>query len=66
MNTSLYCIAKRSSETDYLFLSISSSRIMALRLMKPLTEISTRNLSVGKGWPARKAHNLAAICKPIV
>jgi hypothetical protein len=32
----------------------------------PLTEMSTRNLSGGKGRPARKADNLAAICEPIV
>jgi hypothetical protein len=28
--------------------------------------MSTRNLPVGKGRPARKAYNLAAICEPIV
>jgi hypothetical protein len=33
-----------------------------------LTEMSARNLpgGRGKGWPARKADNLAAICEPIV
>jgi hypothetical protein len=31
-----------------------------------LTEMSTRNLSGGKGRPARKANNLTAICGPIV
>jgi hypothetical protein len=39
---------------------------MALRSTQPLTEISTRNFSVGKGWPARKADNFIAICEPIV
>jgi hypothetical protein len=33
---------------------------------KLLTEMSTRNLPGGKGRPARKADNLAAICEPIV
>jgi hypothetical protein len=36
---------------------------MALRLTQPLTEMSTRNLSGGKGRPARKADNLTAICE---
>jgi hypothetical protein len=34
--------------------------------LEPLTEMSTRNLSGGKGRPARKAGNLTAICEPIV
>jgi hypothetical protein len=33
---------------------------MALGSTQPLTEMSTRNLSGGKGRPARKAHNLTA------
>jgi hypothetical protein len=28
--------------------------------------MSTRNLPVGEGWPARKADNLTAICEPII
>jgi hypothetical protein len=43
-----------------------SSRTMALRSTQPLTEMSTRNLSGGKGRPVRKADNLTAICEPIV
>jgi hypothetical protein len=39
-----------------------SSRTMALESTQPLTEISTRNLSVGKGRPARKADNLTDSC----
>jgi hypothetical protein len=39
---------------------------MALGSTKPLTEISTRNLLGGEGWPAREADNLTAICEPIV
>jgi hypothetical protein len=35
---------------------------MALRFTLRLTEVSTRNLNGGKGWPARKADNLTAIC----
>jgi hypothetical protein len=42
-----------------------SSRIMALGSTQPLTEMSTRNLPGGKGRPARKADNLAAICEEI-
>jgi hypothetical protein len=39
---------------------------MALGSTQPLTEMSTRNLSGGKGRPERKADNLTAICEPIV
>jgi hypothetical protein len=39
---------------------------MAPGSTQPLEEISTRNLSGGKGRPARKADNLTAICEPIV
>jgi hypothetical protein len=35
-------------------------------LFTEYTEMSTRNLPGGKGRPARKAHNLTAICEPIV
>jgi hypothetical protein len=37
---------------------------MALGSNQPLTEISTRNLPVGKRRPARKAAKLTAICDP--
>jgi hypothetical protein len=39
---------------------------MGLGSTQPLTEMSTRNLPVGKGWLARKADNLTAICEPTV
>jgi hypothetical protein len=39
---------------------------MALGSTQPLTEMSTRNLPGGKGWPAHKADNLTTICEPIV
>jgi hypothetical protein len=39
---------------------------MALGSTKHLTEMSTRNISGGKGRAARKADNLTAICEPIV
>jgi hypothetical protein len=39
---------------------------MALGSTQTLTEMSTRNLSRGKGRPAPKADNLTAICEPIV
>jgi hypothetical protein len=36
------------------------------RSNQPLTEMSSRNLTGGKGRPARDADNLTAICEPIV
>jgi hypothetical protein len=42
------------------------SRTMALGSTHPITEISTRNLPGGKGWPARKTDNLTTICGPTV
>jgi hypothetical protein len=39
---------------------------MVLGSTQPLTEMSTKNLPLGKGRPARKADNLTAICEPIV
>jgi hypothetical protein len=38
-----------------------TSRTMALGSTQPLTEMSTRNLSEGKGRPACKADNLTPI-----
>jgi hypothetical protein len=43
-----------------------SSRSMTHESTQPLTEMSTRNLPVGKGGPARKADNLIAISESIV
>jgi hypothetical protein len=51
---------------DFLSLSHPSSRTMALGSTQHLTEMSTRNLPGGKGWPARKADILTAICNPVV
>jgi hypothetical protein len=46
-------------------LSNSSSRTVALELTQALTEMSTSNLSGGKGCrPGREADNLAAISEP--
>jgi hypothetical protein len=39
---------------------------MALVSTQPLTEMSTGNLTGGKGQLACKADNLTAICEPIV
>jgi hypothetical protein len=39
---------------------------MALGSTQPLTDMCTRNLTGGKGRPAREADNLTAICEPIV
>jgi hypothetical protein len=37
---------------------------MVLGSTQSLTEISTRNLPGGKGWPASKADNLIVISEP--
>jgi hypothetical protein len=42
------------------------SRTMALGSTQFVTEMSTRNLTGGKGRPARKADNITAISEPIV
>jgi hypothetical protein len=52
--------------TGFFNLPNSSSLTMVLGLTQPLTEMSTRNLPVGKGRPVLKADNLTAICEPIV
>jgi hypothetical protein len=38
---------------------------MALGSTQPLTEMSTRNVLGGKGWPALKADNLITFFEPI-
>jgi hypothetical protein len=43
-----------------------SRRIMVLGSTQPLTEMSTRNIPMGKGRPACKADNLTTMCEPIV
>jgi hypothetical protein len=43
-----------------------SNSIMALGPTQPLTEMSTKNLPGGKGWPVLKADNLTAFCEPII
>jgi hypothetical protein len=39
---------------------------MALVVIQPLTDMSTRRSSGAKARPARKADNLTAICEPTV
>jgi hypothetical protein len=41
-----------------------SSHTMVLGSTQPLTEMSTRNLSGGKGQLVHNAANLTAICEP--
>jgi hypothetical protein len=53
-----------SDDVDFINLPNPSSRIMALGLTHPLTEMSTRNLPEGKKRPAHKPDNLATICEP--
>jgi hypothetical protein len=59
----------RPDEVDFFSdLSNPSGHSMALGSTQPLTEMNTRNLkkkkkkNLGKGWPARRADNLAATC----
>jgi hypothetical protein len=47
-------------------LDFSIDLILAALLRQPLTEMSTRNRLADKGWPARKADDLTAICEPIM
>jgi hypothetical protein len=50
--------------TQYFIWPNPSSRIIALT--QPLTEMSTMNLSGGKGQPALKPVNLTVFCEPFV
>jgi hypothetical protein len=50
---------------DFFNLPNPSNRIMAIGLTQPLIGMGTRNLPGGKGWSARKADNLTAICESI-
>jgi hypothetical protein len=54
------------NEVDVFNLPKSFSRTMALGSTQPLSEMSTRNILGGKGWPGLKADKLTAICEPIV
>jgi hypothetical protein len=51
---------------DFLIEPNPSNRTMALGSTQPLTEMSARNLTEGRGRPAHKADNLTAICEPII
>jgi hypothetical protein len=64
--TSRKVAGSNSDEVDFFNLPYLSSRTMALGSTQPLTDMSTRNIPGGKGWPARKADILTAICEPIV
>jgi hypothetical protein len=56
-----YIIANRET-----MLYETAERKQTLGSTRPLTEMSTRNLPVGKRRPLRGADNLTAICEPIV
>jgi hypothetical protein len=45
-------------------LNCSMHKYLTFQPTLPLTEMSTRNLPEGEGWPGRKADNLTAICEP--
>jgi hypothetical protein len=53
-------------QLDFSIGLILSVALWALESTQSLTEMSTRNILVGKGRPARKADNLTAICEPVV
>jgi hypothetical protein len=53
-------------EVDFFNLPNPSSRTIALGSTQSLTEMSTRNLPVGKGWLERKADNLTTMYEPII
>jgi hypothetical protein len=48
---------------DFFNLPNPSSRTIALGSTQPLIGMCTRHPPGGKGWPARKADNLTAICE---
>jgi hypothetical protein len=54
------------STLNFLELTQTFQRQLALGFIQPLTEMSTRNIPGGKVRPARKADNLTAICESIV
>jgi hypothetical protein len=39
---------------------------MVMKLTQALTEMSTRNLPEGKGWPVHETDNLTTIHEPVV
>jgi hypothetical protein len=51
---------------DFFNLPNSSSHTVALGSTQPVTEMSTRNLSGGKGQLANKTDNLTVACEPTV
>jgi hypothetical protein len=53
-------------KVDFFNLSNPFSRTVALGSAQPLTKMSTSNFPGGQKRPARRADNLAAICKPNV
>jgi hypothetical protein len=59
-------LGTESRRGGFLNLPNPSSRTMVLGSTQPLTEMSTRNIPLGKGRPVRKADSLTAICEPIV
>jgi hypothetical protein len=57
-------MVREPDEVDYFNLPIPSSRTIVLGSTQPVTEMRTRNLPLGKNWPARRADNLSAIYEP--
>jgi hypothetical protein len=59
-------VGSSPDEVDFLNLPNPSSSTIALGSTQTLTEMSTRNLTGGKGRTKRNADNLTANCEPIV
>jgi hypothetical protein len=59
-------LVRLPDEVDLFNLLNPSSRTVPLGSTQPLREISIRNHPEGKGRPAHRTDNLAAICEPNV
>jgi hypothetical protein len=56
---------RKNSEIN-LHLSSNFISFMVLGSPQPLTELTTRKLPGGKGWPVHEADKITATCEPIV
>jgi hypothetical protein len=61
-------VGSSPDEVDFFFpiYLILPANLWPMRSTQALTQMRTRNLSGGKGRPARKADNLSGICEPTV
>jgi hypothetical protein len=59
-------VGSSPDEVEFFNVPNPSGRTIALGSTQPLTKMSTKNLTGGKGRPARKDDKLTAICEPTV